>query len=477
MSKPKSNKNNRSKTPARNLNNPINEHHKEVQHFSLEVFRKKTDKHILLPSLLIVCEGQTEAAYFEGLCAIYSLRDKFVINILPQIEPITQNYLGSSAKGLLYMAIQIQNNATMPYNHIWIVTDNDECNAYILDADTLNRLQNIVSANVYTQLQAIRQVELHVREIEGQDNLNQRNRFFLCRIDYEHFLKNTLSLTDEALVATIIDTTTKHTKLTRLYSQDSKALFYDSTDTFITTNYRGEVRYEERYFDEKWKGYIKIAYTCISFEYWLLLHFERSEQPFLNSLEIIEYFNNRSYFNRTFAKGWYLYEKRNTPIIKAFFRQVHQAIRNNLCLYTSIQQTLQNPPITREFYEINPYSDGLLLSAFLFNITIALPHIPINFTDMRNLTAAKNDTYINISFEFMGKQGVLNKAVEERFNVSDSDENSVANQIRFENNDSIIRQHDRVEVCITLTSVSSPIFLQVRNTVKAETHTLLIAFN
>lgn len=120
-------------------------------------------------SFLIVCEGPTEAAYFEGLCATFDIRANFQIEILPQKGEL-DGYKGSSIKGLLYVAMEKQKKQAIPFDEVWLVTDNDEGNAYKLSDNSLERIKNVVPTNIYEKLKAHQIQEMNVREIEKEKN-------------------------------------------------------------------------------------------------------------------------------------------------------------------------------------------------------------------------------------------------------------------------------------------------------------------
>ncbi len=368
-------------------------------------------KEIPLPkAFLIVCEGPTEAAYFEGLCKQFDLRSKFEIEILPQKETALppedefDKYMGSSVKGLLYMAMKEQKVSRVRYDEVWIVTDNDEGNAYKLDQKSLSRIEQVVSQQVIDVLQD-NKVPMLVREKEKKKK-GERIRYFLSRQEYETFLQSVLTPCDYTDYANgIINNTTKCNDFTQLYSNDAKALFYDNTGKFVTTN-KGEVKFSEKNFDENWQKYIKVAYTCISFEHWLLLHFERCKLPFYNSECIIKYFDERDYFDGKFKKGWYLYSNIANNHVKAFFQQVHQAFLNNIWLNTQMQTEIASGKM---FYEVNPYSDVFQLTNSLLQVTIAYPNIPLHFRDLNNFCATPKEDTISVSFVFNRKKTVLNR--------------------------------------------------------------------
>ncbi|MEY4906218.1 MAG: hypothetical protein RLZZ292_4033 [Bacteroidota bacterium] len=286
--------------------------------------RRESHDVAFLTRFLIVCEGPTEAAYFEGLCRAFDVRANFSVEVLPQ-ENELDGYKGSSVKGLL--ALATQKNKISKYDETWIVTDNDEGNAYKLDNPSLFKIEKCVSNAIYERLASFQIREMNVRQKERNKGEHLRIRYFLCRADYENFLKAyILEPSEHHFLDVIIENTTKHTDFTDLYKSNHN-----------------------------------VAYSCIAFEYWLLLHFEANTTAFYNSREIIQYFDEKNYFDKSFEKGWYLYKNENQLKLKPFFQNAQNAIRNNERLN---QKQLDDG---KQFYEVNPYSDVFKLVKLLLN--------------------------------------------------------------------------------------------------------------
>jgi len=239
-----------------------------------------------------------------------------------------------------------------------LITDNDEENAYKLDNQSLEKIEKQVPNEVYIKLYDNQRLKINVRDNEIEKNEHLRIRYFLNLNDYKSFLKE-LEI-DEIHWKTIINSTTKKNDLDKLFNNKRKDLFYEN-GVFITTNSKGQVAFDEKYFNEEILNRIKVAYTCISFEYWLLLHFEYNQIPFYNSREIVKYFDDKKYFNCIFKeiigyeKGWHLYRllKENQPIVKSFFNKYEDAKYNNIRL---INYWYNKSFSGNSFFEINPYS-------------------------------------------------------------------------------------------------------------------------
>jgi RloB-like protein len=173
-------------------------------------------------------------------------------------------------------------------------------------------------------------------------------------------LKSRLLPSEHLHINAIIAETTKKDDFEKLYDNTNlKAFFYDNNGNFVAKNQAGEIKYDSQYFDKRWREYIQVGFSSISFEQWVLLHFELNTSAFYNSREIIHYFDLKGYFNQHFQKGWFLYEKRGLPIIKEFLSTVKEAIKN--------AKTINKLNISQKHYETNPYSDVYRLIYALYH--------------------------------------------------------------------------------------------------------------
>jgi RloB-like protein len=425
-------------------------------------------------SFLIVCEGPTEAAYFEGLCATFDIRANFQIEVLPQKDKL-EGYKGSSIKGLLYVAMEKQKKQAIPFDEVWLVTDNDEGNAYILSNSSLERIRKVIPTNIYEKLKAHQFREMNVREIEKEKNKHLRFRYFLCQADYQLFLEtHILELNELQYSSIIIQNTSKNQDFLDLYSDNPIAFFYDDEGNFISKNSKGDEQFKEKNFDKNWRNYVKIAYSCISFEYWLLLHFNHDLTSFYNSREIIKHFDDNGHFDNAFEKGWYLYEKRDTPLIKAFFNETHKAILNNIQLIDS-----HYPHIVEgeQIYEINPYTDVFRLTSLLLNnqnTTLAYSNEPIEiYRKLRNLNLINELNTIQISFIYERTQPMLRRNIESLFSVLDKNHSPFAFNIKTDNQEPICKG-DSVSIEIKFENVPpSPVFLYFKENEKGTEYALV----
>lgn len=242
---------------------------------------------------------------------------------------------------------------------------------------------------------------------------------------------------------------------------------------FITTNSKGEKKFDKKNFDNTWASYIKIAYTCSSIEHWLLLHFEKNTIGFYNSREIIHYFDTKNYFNTQFEKGWYLYKNRDLPIIKDFFKQSYQAIQNNIWLNTFIQSQIKSG---KTFYEVSPYSDVFCLVSLLLNqqdMRLAYLNEPISHFDFKDICVSKSEPVITIVFLFDRKQSIFRRNIESLFSLVDENKAPILTHITSINAE-LIRQGDFVKLEISFSeNIDSPFFLVFKEKIKGTEYCLI----
>jgi hypothetical protein len=295
--------------------------------------------------ILILCEGETEIEYFEQLKLNTALAHRLAAVL---IEPIIYKPSDNSLTGLVWEAMQRKRTEARkgnPFNSIWIVFDNDERNSFKLDESTLLRLQGKLSTPIYNLI------------------ATHENEFFLSEYDYIQALNTWTIPTAQHQI--IIENTTKHQHFEDYFDANPRQLFLNSDGTFDTQNGK-----TERNFDANWQQYIKFAYTCMSFENWILLHFEQNKTTFRKPDNVIDYLQTHHAPN--YEKGYALSHK---PI--SAYTCLHQLIsqdKDQIALEkieTAIENTawLKNemqPSVNRQndkVYEVNPYVmvDNLLI--------------------------------------------------------------------------------------------------------------------
>ncbi len=99
---------------------------------------------------------------------------------------------------------------------------------------------------------------------------------------------------------------------------------------------------------------IKIIYSSICFEYWILLHYSRTTRPFYNCNELINYIKTN--YNSDF-------EKRNNLFIE-LEENIEVAILNGKWLVEQVMNVNPNS----EIYELNPYTNAHELVEYLTNL-------------------------------------------------------------------------------------------------------------
>lgn len=343
----------------------------------------KQDKNLEINKrILILCEGETEEAYFSGLKNNVLLRDKFravlieIVSPSSKRNPNTQSTLrDNSLKGLVWEAMKRKRKAQReknPFDEIWIVIDNDERNSFIISNKTKLHASKTLNENQLEQFS------------------NYIDSFFLSERHYDEFLKNTLGLSNKVAKA-IIAVTDKNTSFEDYENQEPKTQFY-SREKFVYGQKKKENDIDEKDFDINWKDWLKKAYSCRSFELWLILHFEACKKAFIvakeeeiteenpmNADNVIHHLWN---FAPDFCKGFdkprlgkiNAYNilkpqpynpKYETEIeAKAVIDKVNSAIINSFWLRQEMQPELDLQG--GKYYEINPFTNvNYLLSSLL----------------------------------------------------------------------------------------------------------------
>jgi RloB-like protein len=144
--------------------------------------------------------------------------------------------------------------------------------------------------------------------------------------------------------------------------REARSRIEDFDEVWAVFDKNGYTKHKEA-FDEANKKIngkkVHIAFSSISFEHWILLHFEKNDSVFLKSANIIEtkFTNNESYF-RNYSK------RANFDIYPKLKNHVENAVKNAAWLKFQQKQNLEN----NEIYEVNPYTDVDVLVKRLFGI-------------------------------------------------------------------------------------------------------------
>ncbi len=383
---------------------------KQSSELNLEEFTPKEEKeNEINKRFLILCEGETEQAYFSGLKNNILLREKFRA---VQIEIIAPSHkknpdqnttlIDNSLKGLVWEAMQRKREADReknPYDEIWIVIDNDERNSYIISNGTLIRAGKILT---------------HKQIIHLTSHLDA---FFLSDRHYLDFLKNEIGLAQQT-AEVILRQTDKHRHFEEYEAADPKKQFYTG-HLFTYGQSRKQNIPKKKDFDNTWKNWLQKAYSCRSFEHWLILHFESCKIPFTISneedisAEAPKNPNNSIHHLWTFAPDYSKgYETNKTGKLNAYeilkpqpfnpkyeteaeaqavIDKVNTAILNSFWLRKEMETELALQG--GRYYEVNPYTNtNYLISSLLEKqITIGNFGNPIDF-DKVNIAIQLNQS-------------------------------------------------------------------------------------
>jgi len=343
---------------------------------------------------LILCEGETEEAYFSGLRSNVLLKEKFkavkIEIIAPHHKKGTPNKLkDNSLMGLVWEAMKRKKAAQKernPYDEIWIVTDNDERNSYIISKNTLKKTKDILTPTQYKKLSGY------------------LDAFFLSDRDYKDFLQNTIGLTNPKMQE-VIEKTDKNTLFDDYENPDPKTMFYSGSQFVYGQN--RDLPPDEKDFDPTWKSWLKKAYSCRTFESWLILHFEACKIPFTVCKEISDSFNPANIIHHLwkfapyYVKGFDAYKtgkpdaynilkpfpfnpKYETEIeAQAVIDKVHVAMLRAYWLREQMQIQLKLQ--SGRYYEVNPYTDVDHLLSNLLEREVTYAHFNqlINFDEMQ----------------------------------------------------------------------------------------------
>lgn len=388
-----------------------------------QVIRKtsrKTDETPLYKQMLIVCEGETEAGYFKALTEGVENQMLIEVDVLPTILPkekrkeeSSDGY--SSLRALFVVALGKMKEKK--YDEVWVVTDNDEQNAYKLNQNVIDMVKNQISEEWGNQLKLHQKHTLTIRADEKEED-KERIRYFLHKAEYEIFLKNIFPNINKADINRLVELTEK--------KRDFDYLEMDRK-TLVETDNQTLNKAEQKNLDR-----IKIAYSAISFEHWLLLHFEYNTTAFYNSKEYLYYFDNKGYFGtiaqdgnftNKFKKGYYLYDQRKR--LKSFFECCE-----NIAIYNSLQlcETYARSQIARGFryFEVNPYCNIHHLIGALIDVEFLrmdeyntvngkYPHQKEVLLEDMSITMNSNISTLECRFKLFSKQSFSQKNIRDAF--------------------------------------------------------------
>lgn len=163
---------------------------------------------------------------------------------------------------------------------------------------------------------------------------------------------------------------------------------------------------------------VKIAFSSISFEHWVLLHFEKNNSAFSKSADIIDakFATNETYFDD--------YSKRaEVDIYPKLKNQTERAVENASWLRFSQREEIAKKPI----YEINPYTDVDVLVKRLLDISKTVKWAKLAETiDLKDADVTVNLSETNLQVVILNKRNVSFISTQCAFSTIDSENNIVS---------------------------------------------------
>jgi hypothetical protein len=322
-----------------------------------------------------------------------------------------------------------------------------------LDDITLNHLKNEIPETVYEALKANQKYELNVPHYSLKAAEKIRQCFFLSKEAYRDFLETILKKQsiESTMIDTIIAKTQKRVEFEQYYDRNPKALF---------TNKHGIFQFDGT-FDAHWKNYVHLAYSCMAFEHWLVLHYERCKIAFNNSSEIGSYIIEKSYLVN-YQKGDYLYEafcKIAEPSPKnpqkqrdyeTIYKPFADSIQNNTVIQNNIWLNLQMEPFIRRqmgrIYEVNPYSTIYELVSKFIGISFLFSNQKTTFSRFHDIQLLDRNENWELHFIYKHKSPIkANRIQTELLTLYDFEKQAflkVADKMIINTNEQIIRNEE-----------------------------------
>jgi len=370
---------------------------------------------------LILCEGETEEAYFSGLKNNILLKEKFRAVQIEIVAPSSKKrrktsatLLDNSLKGMVWEAIQ------------------DGRNSYFLSEETLLRARKILSTIQSTQL------------------TSYKNDFYLSDRHYMEFLQNKIGLNQQTAESILHLTDKQHFFEDYEHTDPKKQFYTGNTFTYGKSRKRKQLRKQnipnEKDFDKNWKSWLLKAYSCRTFENWLILHFEACKTSFTISKETeitaINPLNPRNSIHHlwTFApkycKGFDRPKKgeinaynilKPSPYnpkyeteieAQAVIDKVNTAILNSFWLRKEMETELALQG--GRYYEVNPYTNTDYLLASLLEKEILYGSLgdSIDFDDLSitiQINRATNEFQVTLINNSLDKRVLINNTNKDHF--------------------------------------------------------------
>jgi hypothetical protein len=290
-------------------------------------------------SLFLLVEGETEAVYFEKL---------------KQNPHLKQRLAGVDVKsGGNFKSADEACSQQSKGKHVWLVSDNDKRNAFILEENGSPFFRNLTDE----------QLPKAIRDRLNAAYDSDRHNYFLSISDYFSWLKEAIGI-------------------------NNMVEFWDKIEHFTPKKVKEFDTFFNPKFNQNKEPKFKIAYSCIAFEFWLILHFEQNDTPFLwvdkgkdKSIDVVTYFRNLLKENQIYGKGsnnlcnaytclYPDYQKEDKPTKDDEWQvliRIFNAIQNAAWLRNKMLPILKRQ--SRKWWEVNPYIEGLdVLMKELLNI-------------------------------------------------------------------------------------------------------------
>lgn len=349
-------------------------------------------------AILILVEGETELAYFNGLKTLPFINNRFEVR-----------HVGNTLDKMVLEAIREKNN----FDRTWFVVDNDKRNAFVLEKSFFDKAERILPPKQFDLLKSATPKDF--------------NLYFLSTYDYINWLSFILGTNSVVEYwDAILKCTPKHSDFEKFdnnnpYSLLQKSiLFFDKQKDEFTNIHKQKAKK----FDVRWKQHTDIAYSCVAFEFWLLLHFEQNKMPFLlvdkvddTSIDVIAYFRNEicpGYVKGEKGIGAFSCLKenplQNSLLIKdkwAIIVKLITAILNTSWLQQEMRPTLEK--LNYKWFEVNPYIKGLdiLLSNLLNLVLLDTPVSHLGWDSVITFSFDPTIMLLRLNVEFVPEAQIL----------------------------------------------------------------------
>ncbi len=375
---------------------------------------------------ILIIGYKTEVAYFEGIKNNPLLADYMkTVTVLDISKENIQELVG-----MILKAMQEKKN----YDEIWITVDNDKGNAYIVDEVFRRKIEDSCIENPIKNALLAAFFPLEIDK-KGE----KLPKHFLSLRDLGAKIEQILGCVNFLkYIEVLTNAVKKNADFENFENKNPFALFQNyffevkNKQTGIATYQHQTDKFTK--FDPNWKSYVKLAYSCIAFEYWLLLHFEKNKMPFTlidkiedESKDVMTYLKN--HFRPNYGKGYKEGAEDAYKILKDIpndesmvqhqiaIERMITAIKNTQWLKNEMQNELEL--LGNRWFKVNPYIKGLdELVSDLLNIKPFEKQI-LYYEDKIQVTVTTDDSNIHIHFELiLETKSIVNNAHKNGFYLS-----------------------------------------------------------